>query len=566
MLSSFHRFPAIVTLVTALLSTLPSGLAQPGGGPQPPEKERPDAKLLAAARSFRGLLPKVIDAGKDTETVQLLLPSGKPFSGWGRMSGPSGKPQLLGHYRNGFPDGKSWTWHANGELESIEYHKNDKAHGRHLMWHPNGQIAHDALYQNGQFHGKVTIWYANGQLRQQAQFTEGKSTGLVRVWHENGQIAQEQQYRNGTPIDGKVVTFHDNGRLSSQLHYKDGKRNGVATFWFENGERRQECFFRDGQFHRKLTTWTESGTLEDTVYFDNGKQVARSAVPPPILDLVEDLDGEILGDYPTRIEIDLTSSEVDAATQRRFSELVRLDGLTLTGEEVCDEALEGVAEIEGLRSLVLGDVTDVTDKGIAFLANHPSLETLIISSLHLTEECVESVASIKTLSRLSLQGVSGEAYQRLQDRLSKRAFPSHKDKRSYADLSAADAAEIHELVITEDLSESLQFLTRGPNIRKLHVHARGEEFALDRICALTQLDELRLYSSALMDSQWQQLAQIGSLSHLHLHDVKLSPAAIEALASMTQLRTLSIRKSKLTEVTVQELIDRLSDCHVVVSK
>ncbi len=186
---------------------------------------------------------------------------GTPYSGWVKSYGDSRKSQIvmLGEYKDGKLHGKSWTWHKNGTLESIEHHKDHEAHGSHTMWYDNGRKAHDVTYHDGKMEGPATFWHQNGQMRQKSTFKGGKNHGLVTGWHENGQLRMEATYKAGKVEDGPFILWHKNGEKASEGTFKAGKAVGLHVKWYEDGTKQSEATFRDGEMVGNGTRWDGDG-------------------------------------------------------------------------------------------------------------------------------------------------------------------------------------------------------------------------------------------------------------------------------------------------------------------
>ena len=78
--------------------------------------------------------------------------------------------------------------------------------------------------------------------------------------------------------------------------------------------------------------------------------------------------------------------------------------LQLGGNTMTDKGLESIADLTGLRELVLWWATEITDAGVAHLGRLRRLQMLDISLSRLTDEGVRSLAVLPELEELGLQG------------------------------------------------------------------------------------------------------------------------------------------------------------------
>ena len=78
--------------------------------------------------------------------------------------------------------------------------------------------------------------------------------------------------------------------------------------------------------------------------------------------------------------------------------------LQLGGNTLTNKGLESLADLTGLRELVLWWATEFTDAGVAHLSRLRRLQTLDISLSRLTDKGLRSLAMLPELEELSLQG------------------------------------------------------------------------------------------------------------------------------------------------------------------
>jgi antitoxin component YwqK of YwqJK toxin-antitoxin module len=105
-----------------------------------------------------------------------------------------------------------------------------------MIWHRNGTRWLSDYWIDGVPQGKTLTWHRNGQPRTASAMQDGKiADGLHSAWHENGQKLWDQEFVNGHS-EGQLVRWFDNGVLEETGHYKAGQRVGVWKFWSRSGE------------------------------------------------------------------------------------------------------------------------------------------------------------------------------------------------------------------------------------------------------------------------------------------------------------------------------------------
>ena len=135
-----------------------------------------------------------------------------------------------------------------------------------------------------------------------------------------------------------------------------------------------------------------------------------------------------LTSFPMLKNLTVDSSQLTARGTKHLANLSALDRLTVvsdsgwTGEPLqslpdmprlsllfhaTDEQLRHAASMKGLKELNVTFQNSVTDQGLAFLANSPSLETLTIQSTNgrITDAGLKHLESLTTLKTFNLSGV-----------------------------------------------------------------------------------------------------------------------------------------------------------------
>lgn len=101
-------------------------------------------------------------------------------------------------------------------------------------------------FKNGYREGLSEIYHANGQLSYSGNYKQGKEDGLHQVFFENGQLRSRSNYVDGK-LNGVEQTFHENGKIGAIVLYENGERKGVQNLFDENGNLVKFSVHKDGE-------------------------------------------------------------------------------------------------------------------------------------------------------------------------------------------------------------------------------------------------------------------------------------------------------------------------------
>ena len=224
---------------------------------------------------------------------------------------------------------------------------------------------------------------------------------------------------------------------------------------------------------------------------------------------------KILGGLEKIQRLTLLQNKINDIGAQRLSKLQDLRALDLRGNmEAGDMALEVVGDLPKLAAFKHRS-TAVSDSGMEYLAKNQSLESLLIQDFAITDQSGPHLAKLSKLSQLEVfrcQGFGTEGVLALKgmglNRLTLRDLPN-VDSRA--------------MEVFDDM----------PKLRRLYLH------------------EL----SSVGD---QGLAHLANLKSLELLDVwtvpQLTDASIDVIATLPNLKELSLRATGVTDATIDKLL------------
>ncbi len=96
--------------------------------------------------------------------------------------------------QNGFPDGISLFYYANGVKKEQRSYKEGKKDGLWINWAENGLKTAEARFTDGKKDGFWYIWDEKGVKRYEMFYVMGEKKGNWFIWDENGILLTEQKY------------------------------------------------------------------------------------------------------------------------------------------------------------------------------------------------------------------------------------------------------------------------------------------------------------------------------------------------------------------------------------
>lgn len=146
----------------------------------------------------------------------------------------NGHKKLVGHFKNGLPDG-AWS-----------------------RWFENGNKLAEVSFIDGKMHGVGKAWYQNGKPLSEKHFNLDVEHGSSKAWYANGQQKHEIIMKNGEPTN--IITWDKQGNLTGEFQIIAGKKSGVALNWYDNHTKRSERIYEDNELVSEQS-WDMNGNL-----------------------------------------------------------------------------------------------------------------------------------------------------------------------------------------------------------------------------------------------------------------------------------------------------------------
>lgn len=176
----------------------------------------------------------------------------------------SGNIQMKGKYLDGLKDGVFLYYSDRGTYTSAGRYNKEEAIGKWETYHWNGVLQSEIYYNDGAFtrtvrdslgraqvvqgNGKSVSWHANGQVSEEGNYSGGRREGDWFGYFENGAPYYHEYYRDNRLIRG--VSEDKNGRryVYDQLSLYPFPVMGMAAYnkYLEKNLRRPEGQLRTG--------------------------------------------------------------------------------------------------------------------------------------------------------------------------------------------------------------------------------------------------------------------------------------------------------------------------------
>jgi internalin A len=216
-----------------------------------------------------------------------------------------------------------------------------------------------------------------------------------------------------------------------------------------------------------------------------------------------------------------------------LAQFKNLRRLWLSGTAAGDR---GLAAIAGLTKLeYVGLPPQLTDAGLAHLANLTRLKSLRIFHPEVTDQGLSHLAKLTALEEFEL---------------------SETNKISGSGLAALSGSAL-KILNLDDLEgitdDGLQGVARIKSLRGLHLPPQITVAGIKHVASLENLDDLDLSSAKLADDDVAVLTTLPKLKNLSFHEVPLTDAAIPHLAKLKSISRISMYKSKVTDAGEEKL-------------
>ncbi len=286
---------------------------------------------------------------------------------------------------------------------------------------------------------------------------------------------------------------------------------------------------------------------------------------------ITDTGAEHLAELKSLRWLRIGGTEITDAGLKDIGQLPNLEFLSTRGIKITSE---GLAHLSGLTLLKSIDGDRFNDQGAAHLEKLTSLER-ISGDLELTDAGAISLAQLSRLEKMSLDGDGG--------RITDACLPAITNMKSLNELRFSDCLITDEglqhltglkslsyvsLTRNEHMTaEGLKFLSTLPALERLSLsfsetaHWRDrDKWHLRHLRDLKQLKVLSLTCRGLTNDDLQQLSGLASLEHLTLHDswheqsrLIVNDEGMRHLAGLTSLKYLRFDETTVTDAGLQQL-------------
>lgn len=191
---------------------------------------------------------------------------------------PRGGVWRLRHYKNGFENGESLTYHqadnkSTGVVESRDTFVNGFNHGTHVEYMRDGNVRYTGLNCKGVRLGKWTRYIDDGKQKGKIQIVENYNIRSYTKQFESyssdrhgeyleydastGTLIKKHNYSNGA-LNGECINYWPNSQIALKTFYVGGKKDGMLQIWNEQGKLLYSC-----KFEKDLKTGEELDSYDD---------------------------------------------------------------------------------------------------------------------------------------------------------------------------------------------------------------------------------------------------------------------------------------------------------------
>jgi|GEM_PF-762545 len=243
-------------------------------------------------------------------------------------------------------------------------------------------------------------------------------------------------------------------------------------------------------------------------------------------------------------------------------------GIDARGNKKFDDAgCERIAQLRGLRDLYCPG-TAVTGRGLRHLKGRAALIQLDVSELELTDDDLETLASLPSLQMLRFSVFPGKG--KISDG-GLRALGGMQNLSSLVlaghDIGDEGLAHLAELTQLQSLqigsrrqrlerltNDGLKHLSGMTRLRMLHLDGTAiNDDGLKYLAELPQLSMVSLASTQVSGTGAAPLAKLPNLSMLILAECPVDDAGVAVLSRLPKLGTLSLHKAKISDAAIDSL-------------
>ena len=252
--------------------------------------------------------------------------------------------------------------------------------------------------------------------------------------------------------------------------------------------------------------------------------------------------------------LDLSLTYISDRSAERLKALDQLEELNLFAAEFITDA--AMAFLRGNRQLKTLNLrgTDVTDTSLAYIAELSRLKSLDISFTQITDVGLEHLASLAQLEELNLGGnkISGASLHVL------KLLPKLK-KLSFYGIQRRNAGWCWAPVVTDLELETISLLSGLEDLNIGYGVALGAPRPTDLGPADGEAECRIAGGMRITDLGLARLSKLEKLQHLDLSGSAITPNGLKALASLRDLRRLSLWNVKGIDDTAAPYLEAFAN-------
>lgn len=173
------------------------------------------------------------------------------------------KMLIIGKFKNGKLNGIVYSYYNNGILNEKLTYKFGVLNGKSETYHDNGNKRLVENYENGELDGVWEQYYNTGLLREKRVYKNNVLIEKKKMeWYDNKKMKNKTSfiYVDEEKLNnGEWATYYENGNIQSQSIYINGKTDGVWLGYYENGELKYKMVYENG-IYQSYTEFNEDGS------------------------------------------------------------------------------------------------------------------------------------------------------------------------------------------------------------------------------------------------------------------------------------------------------------------
>lgn len=245
----------------------------------------------------------------------------------------------------------------------------------------------------------------------------------------------------------------------------------------------------------------------------------------------------------------------DAKTKKNSAgNVVEVD---FRGQNATPEQLGELTKFPSLRSVLLNGV-DLTDAHIEALANSKTITNLDLRGCAVSNEWLQFISSMSQVKALRLSDASGKAQfdddglKHLSGLKNLKVLVLDEAWLSEAGLAHLPKDNLSELYLKNSgagCDEAVVTFKQFPKLKKLRLAmTQFSDAGLEGLKEVKTLEELDISECGLIsDAGMESVGQMKSLTKLNLWRVQITDTGIEKLAALTNLKWLNLDNTQLAD-------------------